>query len=78
MAAAATRGGMCFNFKNEQGKIQRELEAAQKDNDFIYHDKVPDVKTLPALGKLAVAKPLPIPEKFSTSFTGKETLNKCL
>ncbi|XP_053408218.1 programmed cell death 6-interacting protein-like isoform X3 [Mercenaria mercenaria] len=68
MAAAATRGGLSFNFKNEQGKIQRELDAAQKDNDFIYHDKVPDVKTLPALGKLAVAKPLPIQEKYSTSF----------
>ncbi|KAL4229283.1 Rhophilin [Mactra antiquata] len=68
MAAASTRGGISFNFKNEQGKIQRELEAAQKDNDFIYHDKVPDVKTLPALGKAAVAKPLPVPEKFSTSF----------
>lgn len=72
MAAAATRGGVSFCFKNEQGKIQRELEAAQKDNDFIYHDKVPDVKTLPALGKLAVAKPLPIPEKFSTNFVGEK------
>ena len=71
MAAAATRGGLQFSFKNEQAKIQRELEAAQKDNDFIYHDIIPDVKTLPVLGKLAVAKPLPLPEKFSTNFIGK-------
>ncbi|XP_052245099.1 LOW QUALITY PROTEIN: programmed cell death 6-interacting protein-like [Dreissena polymorpha] len=68
MAAAATRGGLSFNFKNEQARIQRELEAAQKDNDFIYHDIIPDVKSLPILGKTAVAKPLPLPERFSTSF----------
>ena len=71
MAAAATRGGASFSFRNEQDKIQRELESAQKDNDFIYHDKVPDVKTLPGLSKAAVAKPLPIPDKFSSNFQGK-------
>lgn len=71
MAAAATRGGLQFSFKHEQGKILRELEAAQKDNDFIYHDIIPDVKSLPALGKTAVAKPLPVPEKFSANFIGK-------
>ena len=60
-----------FNFKNEQGKIQRELDSAQKDNDFIYHDIIPDVKSLPGLGKAAVAKPLAVPEKFSTNFVGK-------
>ncbi|XP_052804277.1 programmed cell death 6-interacting protein-like isoform X2 [Mya arenaria] len=68
MAAAVTRGGMNFNFKNEQAKIQRELDAAQKDNDFIYHDIIPDVKTLPGLGRAAVSKPLPVPSKFSSSF----------
>ena len=71
MAAAATRGGASFSFKQEQDKIQRELEAAEKDNNFIYHDKIPDVKALPGLQKAAVAKPLPIPDKFSTNFQGK-------
>ena len=75
MAAAATRGGASFAFKQEQDKIQRELDAAQKDNDFIYHDKVPDVKALPSLSKAAVAKPLPIPEKFSTNFQGNHTIS---
>ena len=75
MATASTRGGMSFSFKTEQAKIQRELDAAQKDNDFIYHDKIPDIKTLPPPGKTAVAKPLPVPEKFSTSFQGLLGLN---
>ena len=68
MAASSQRGGTTFNFKNEQGKIQRELQAAKKDNDFIYHDKVPDVKTLDTIGKATIAKPSPLP---SSTFSDK-------
>ena len=71
MAAAATRGGANFSFKQDQDRIQRELESAEKDNNFIYHDKIPDVKALPGLTKAAVAKPLPIPDKLSTNFQGE-------
>ena len=73
LSAAQTRGGLTvFSFKNELGRVGRELQAAKKDNDFIYHDKIPDVKTLPSLGKLAVAKITPFPEKnMSDKFTGK-------
>ncbi|XP_046563648.1 LOW QUALITY PROTEIN: programmed cell death 6-interacting protein-like [Haliotis rubra] len=67
--AAQTRGGQTFCFRNEQGKVQREMEEAVKDNNFIYHDKVPDVKTLPIIGKAAVAKPSPVAQRFSTNFT---------
>ena len=71
MAASSQRGGTTFNFKNEQGKIQRELQAAKKDNDFIYHDKVPDVKTLDTIGKVTIAKPSPLPSStFSDKFQG--------
>ena len=71
MAASSQRGGTTFNFKNEQGKIQRELQAAKKDNDFIYHDKVPDVKTLDTIGKATIAKPSPLPSSiFSDKFQG--------
>ena len=71
MAASSQRGGTTFNFKNEQGKIQRELQAAKKDNDFIYHDKVPDVKTLDTIGKATIAKPSPPPSgTFSDKFQG--------
>ncbi|XP_046562123.1 programmed cell death 6-interacting protein-like [Haliotis rubra] len=67
--AAQTRGGQTFCFRNEQGKVQREMEEAVKDNNFIYHDKVPDMKTLPIIGKAAVAKPSPVAQRFSTNFT---------
>jgi programmed cell death 6-interacting protein len=71
MAASSQRGGTTFNFKNEQGKIQRELQAAKKDNDFIYHDRVPDVKTLDTIGKVTIAKPSPLPSSiFSDKFQG--------
>ncbi|XP_067685634.1 programmed cell death 6-interacting protein-like isoform X2 [Haliotis asinina] len=69
LSAAQTRGGQTFCFRNEQGKVQRELDEAVKDNNFIYHDKVPDVKTLPIIGKAAVAKPSPVAQRFSTNFT---------
>ena len=70
MNAAQSRGGVAFSFKNELTKIQRALQSAKKDNDFIYHDKVPDVKTLSAIGRAAIAKPTPVPTRFSSNFTG--------
>ncbi|XP_078334645.1 programmed cell death 6-interacting protein-like isoform X3 [Crassostrea virginica] len=70
LTAAQTRGGAAFAFKTEQGRIQRELQAAKKDNDFIYHDKIPDLKTLPGIGKAAIAKPSPFTNKpMSEKFT---------
>ena len=71
MNASQQRGGTTFGFRNEVGRIQRALESAKKDNDFIYHDKIPDLKTLPAIGKAAVAKPAAFSAPMSTKFTGK-------
>ncbi|KAK3106570.1 hypothetical protein FSP39_022711 [Pinctada imbricata] len=73
LSAAQSRGGVTFSFKNEQGRVQRDLQAAKKDNDFIYHDKVPDIKSLPSIGKAAIAKASPFPqthlsEKFTDLF----------
>ncbi|XP_061174111.1 programmed cell death 6-interacting protein-like isoform X2 [Saccostrea echinata] len=70
LTAAQSRGGAAFAFKTEQGRVQRELQAAKKDNDFIYHDKIPDLKNLPTIGKAAIAKPAPFPNKpMSEGFT---------
>nr|KAG5695062.1 hypothetical protein BaRGS_032555 [Batillaria attramentaria] len=68
MTASQTRGGATFAFRNEIGKIQRALESAKKDNDFIYHDKIPDLKTLGAIGKAAVAKAAPVAKPMSSKF----------
>ncbi|XP_066953002.1 programmed cell death 6-interacting protein [Macrobrachium rosenbergii] len=66
--AAQTRSGDLAFFADHQGRAQRSLDEAVKDNDFIYHERIPDVKSLPAIGKAAVAKPTPVPERFSISF----------
>ncbi|KAK7092226.1 programmed cell death 6-interacting protein-like isoform X2 [Littorina saxatilis] len=68
MNASQTRGGTTFCFRNEVGKLQRALESAKKDNDFIYHDKIPDLKSLPSIGKAAVAKASPVANPMSTKF----------
>lgn len=50
------------NYKNKV--IKRHTEAT-KDNDFIYHVRVPDYKTLKdAVERLSLVKPTPIPAKF--------------
>jgi programmed cell death 6-interacting protein len=46
------------------------LVESKKDNDFIYHERVPDAKSLPAIGKAPLAKLLPIPDKMGQSSKG--------
>uniref|UniRef100_A0A915INI9 BRO1 domain-containing protein n=1 Tax=Romanomermis culicivorax TaxID=13658 RepID=A0A915INI9_ROMCU len=45
--------------KHESPIITKAYESAKKDNDFIYHERVPDVKQLPAIQKAVLAKPQP-------------------
>ena len=46
------------------------LVKVKKDNDMIYHDKIPPHSDLPQVGKAVVAKPLPMAEKMSSSNIG--------
>lgn len=48
----------------------QELNEAKKDNDFIYHERIPDVKHLEPVTKAAIAKPTPVPAKLSAKFKG--------
>ena len=43
-----------------QSKVNRALVAAQKDNDFIYHERVPNIADCGAIGRAPVAKPTPV------------------
>jgi len=45
-------------------RATRALTDAKKDNDFIYHERIPDVKVLTAIGRAAVVKPTALPDKF--------------
>nr|ABG82044.1 ALG-2 interacting protein x [Penaeus monodon] len=67
--AAQARSGDLTMFADNLGRAKNCLDEAVKDNDFIYHERVPDVKSLSAIGKAALAKPTPLPEKFSATFT---------
>lgn len=49
-------------------RAQRFLTDAQKDNDFIYHERVPDPKNLEPIGKAALAKVSPMPSHLSSNF----------
>lgn len=60
------RGGANFLsiFKELLNKANRALEEAKKDNDFIYHAKITDYKTLPSVGRAQLAKIANVPERF--------------
>lgn len=68
----ASRYDEYVSVKDLTDKINRSLTAAKKDNDFIYHDRVPEVKDLEQIGKAALVKPTaitpPLSQKFSDLF----------
>jgi programmed cell death 6-interacting protein len=72
---AQQRSGRPSYFQDYANKAQRNLTEAKKDNDFIYHERIPDVKLLPSIGKAMLAKSLPFPERLSQNFKGKGTFN---
>ncbi|KAM6959360.1 programmed cell death 6-interacting protein isoform 2-T2 [Aplochiton taeniatus] len=68
----ASRYDEYVSVKDLSDKINRALAAAKKDNDFIYHDRVPEVKDLEHIGKAALVKATavtpPLSQKFSDLF----------
>ncbi|XP_021094318.1 programmed cell death 6-interacting protein isoform X1 [Heterocephalus glaber] len=56
------------NVKDFSDKISRALTAAKKDNDFIYHDRVPDLKDLDPIGKASLVKSTPVNVPISQKF----------
>jgi len=65
-AACQTRSGRptMGNCSDWAKRVDRALTDAKKDNDFIYHERIPEVKSLTSIGRAAVVKPTPVPEKF--------------
>lgn len=68
----ASRYDEYINVKDLVDKINRALTAAKKDNDFIYHDRVPDLKDLETIGKASLVKSTPVVVPLSQKFTGKQ------
>lgn len=67
----ASRYDEYVNVKDLSDKISRALTAAKKDNDFIYHDRVPEVKDLEHIGKATLVKANAIQVPLSQKFTGE-------
>lgn len=67
---AETRAGGTNNFKDIVNRIQRAYDEAKKDNDFIYHERIPDIKSLPPIGKAVIVKPTPLTVPLSSGFKG--------
>lgn len=65
--AAQSRSGKNV-FNDLLNKAERNLAEVEKDNDFIYHERIPDHKSVEPIGKAALAKTLPLPEKMSQNF----------
>ncbi|XP_053454981.1 programmed cell death 6-interacting protein isoform X1 [Nycticebus coucang] len=65
----ASRYDEYVNVKDFSDKINRALTAAKKDNDFIYHDRVPDLKDLEPIGKASLVKSTPVNVPISQKFT---------
>lgn len=57
--AAQQRSGQANFFEEHANKAQRNLAEAQKDNDFIYNEQIPDINTLEGPGKTPLAKAQP-------------------
>lgn len=53
-----------------QDEITKSLEAARKDNDFVYHERLPDSKSLETIMAQPIAKPLPVTFPITPDFRG--------
>jgi len=49
-------------------RVNRLLEAVSKENQFIYHERVPEASALPELPKAALVKAVPVEFPLSTGF----------
>ena len=54
-----------------QDEISKAAAAANKDNDFVYHERLPDSKTLETILAQPIAKPLPVTFPLTSDFRGK-------
>ncbi|XP_012691536.1 programmed cell death 6-interacting protein isoform X2 [Clupea harengus] len=68
----ASRYDEYVNVKDLSERVNRALTAAKKDNDFIYHDRVPELKDVEHIGKATLVKATaiqnPLSQKFSDLF----------
>jgi len=65
---AEQRGGKELNLKTYASRIQAAYEKAKKDNEFVYHERVPEYKNLPVIEGASLAKVTPVKYPMSEDF----------
>ena len=65
---AGERGGKDFQIKQQMTTVQNAFEKAKKENDYVYHERIPDYKTLSPIERAAIAKATPIKLPISEDF----------
>lgn len=57
-----------------QDEVVKSATAARKDNDFVYHERLPDPRSLETILGQAIAKPLPVSFPLTNDFRGTMTI----
>ena len=70
MKIAEQRGGKELPVKSQVNSVSAAYEKAKKENDYVYHERVPDYKALSTIERVALAKPTPIKFPISEDFRG--------
>ncbi|CAH2040054.1 unnamed protein product, partial [Iphiclides podalirius] len=65
LKAASGSGGVV---QEAGAKAARQLAAARRDNDFIYHERIPDAAALEPVPRAPIAKALPPQERWAQPF----------
>jgi programmed cell death 6-interacting protein len=68
---ASDRSGKDAGVKTYSSVFQQAYDKAKKENDYVYHEKVPDYKTLPIIERAPLAKATPIKFPLSEDFRGQ-------
>ena len=53
-----------------QDEVTKAAAAARKDNDFVYHERLPDPKSLETILAQPIAKPAPVTFPLTPDFRG--------
>lgn len=61
-----------------QEEISQAAAAARRDNDFVYHERLPDPKSLETILAQPIAKPIPVSFPLTPDFRGQITRDDCV
>lgn len=70
MKNAEAKGILAPDFKDYVAKMNHNYEETKKDNDFIYHARIPDHKSVAPIGKAHLAKSILPGEKMNPNSQG--------